>query len=280
MDKEFWFAIRDNEYAVPEGHTVADLTEELFSFIGSVDPQLRDEVAYETFANWLDKDQYTLDMVRPYIPRLAINLQEGIGERDTDSIFLRAFSVLFLAEIIHHDNKDPFLEKDDVHSILAKGLAYLKDEKDPRGYVPEKGWAHPLAHTADLLYVLASNRFIARAELELILNAITEKVTEPIDWVYAYNEDDRLVQAVLGAVQRKLLDEFFYKQWLNSFLFSEGRRRAWKGSFADSTLHHAYFNTRNFLRSLHLRVLEKPKLASRDFLLVEIASTLQELKQF
>ncbi len=279
MEKKFWFDIRENKYAVPEGHSLAELTEELFSYIGSLDPELRDAISYETFANWLDQDKYTLEQIRPYIPRLAINLQHGLGERDTDTVFMRAFSILFLAEIIHHDNQDPFLEKDDVHSILAKGLSYMKEERDPRGYVPEKGWAHTLAHTADLFYVLAGNRFIARAELEQILNAITEKITEPIDWVYPHGEEDRLVQAVLGAVQRKLLDEFFYKQWLNSFIYSEGRRRPWKGSFANQPVHNAYFNSRNFLRSLQLKVLEKQKLASRDFLLSEVASTLQELRQ-
>ncbi|MCC7117279.1 MAG: DUF2785 domain-containing protein [Anaerolineales bacterium] len=280
MDKQFWFDLRDNDYKIPEGYSLADLTEELFSYIPSADPELRDGIAYETFANWLDKDQYTLEQIRPYIPRLAINLQSGIGERDTDTIFGRAFSILFLAEIIYHDNKDPFLEKDDAQSILAKGLAYLNEERDPRGYIAEKGWAHALAHTADLLFVLSSNRFMARAELEQILTAITEKLTAPSDSIYAFGEDDRLVQAVLGAVQRKLLDEFFYKEWLKGFLFSEGRRRAWKGSFANPEMHHAYFNSRNFLRSLHLKILEKPKLASRDFLLSEIANTLNELKQF
>ena len=280
MDKQFWFDIRDNKYAIPEGYSVAELTEELFSYIGSLDPELRDAVAYETFANWLDHDKYTLEVIRPYIPRLAINLQNGLGERDTDTVFMRSFSILFLAEIIHHDNRDPFLEKDDVQSILTKGLTYLKEERDPRGYIPEKGWAHALAHTADLLYVLAGNRFLTRAELEQILNGIAEKLTEPIDWVYPYNEDDRLVQAVLGAVQRKLLDEFFYKQWLNSFIFLDGKRRPWKGSFANQPIHNAYFNTRNFLRSLQLRILEKPKLASRNFLLEEVEKTLKELKQF
>jgi hypothetical protein len=85
---------------------------------------------------------------------------------------------------------------------------------------------------------------------------------------------------VLGAIQRKLLDEFFYKQWLKLFLFAEGKKRPWKGSFANQPVHNAYFNSRNFLRSLQLRILEKGKIASRDFLLAEIASTLQELKQF
>src|SRR5688572_713429 len=92
MDKQFWFDIRDNKYAIPEGYSIAELTEELFSYIGSLDPELRDAVAYETFANWLDKDKYTLEQIRPYIPRLVINLQEGLGEQDNDGVFLRAFS--------------------------------------------------------------------------------------------------------------------------------------------------------------------------------------------
>lgn len=280
MEKQFWYDIRENKYAVPEGCSVAELTEELLSYIGSLDPELRDNIGYETFANWLDKGLYSPEQIRGYVIRLIINLQNGLGERDTDSIFSRTFSALFLAEIVHHDNKKPFLEKDEVQNILSKALTYLAEERDPRGYVPGKGWAHALAHTADLFYVLASNRFLAREELEKLLAAITDKITEPTDWVYIHNEDDRLVQAVLGATQRKLLDEFYYKQWLNSFLFADGKKRPWIGSFENQPLHNAYFNTRNFLRSLHLRVLQNEKLASRDFLLNEVSTTLQALRQF
>lgn len=280
MDKSFWLEIRENKYTIPEGKTVGELTEELFSFIGSADPELRDIIGYETFANWLDQQKYTVEQIRSYVPRLSINLQHGIGEQGTDTVFTRSFSVLFLAEIVYADNKDPFLEREDVHSIFNKGLAYLEAEHDLRGYITEKGWAHALAHTADLLFVLASNRFMAREELEQIFNAISKKLTEPTEWVHQHNEDDRLAQAVLGAIQRKLLDDFFYKQWLNSFLFSEGIKRPWKGSFENPHMHHAYFNSRNFLRSLQLNVIEKQKLASRDFLLAEIGSTLKEFKQF
>lgn len=280
MDKQFWFDIRDNKYAVPEGRDVAELTEQLFSYIESLDPDMRDAIGYETFANWLDQDQYSPEIIRTYIPRLVVNLQAGLGERDTDTVFMRAFSALFLAEIIHHDNQDPFLEKDEVQSIFTKALTYLSEERDPRGFVLGKGWAHALAHTADLLYVLASNRYMARMELEQMLTAITDKVTQPTDWVYVHDEDDRLVRAVVAAHLRKILDEFFLKQWLSSFLFSDGIKRAWKNSFEDQSTHHAFVNTRNFLRSLYLRVVQSERLFIRDFLLNELRSTLQALKQF
>jgi hypothetical protein len=278
MDKQFWFDIRDNQYAVPEDQSIPELTEELFSYIGSTDPQLRDEIGYETFANWLDKRRYTPEQIHSYIMRLVINLQEGLGERDTDSVFLRAFSVLFLAEIIHIDNKRIILERDDVFSIFDKVLVYLAEEQDPRGYVPEKGWAHALAHTADLLSVLVANRFLTRAELEQILNAIADKVTAPTDRIHAHGEDDRLVRVVIAANQRQLLDEFFMKQWLGSF--TSPKKHKWSGSFKDPAMHYAYFNTRNLLRSLHLQVAQNEKLFNRDYLANEIMLTIQGLRQF
>lgn len=280
MDKQFWLNLRENGYQIPEGHTAAELTEHLFDFAGSTDPELRDTIGYETFAAWMERGGYTPEQMSSYITRLILNLQEGLGETGTDSVFNRAFSVLYLAEIIHHDNKKALLERDTVLNLFAKALAYFEEEKDLRGYVEGKGWAHATAHTADLLYVLGSNRFLAREELEKILYAITNKLTRPTQWTYLYGEDDRLVQAVVGVIQRRLLDEFHYKDWLKSFIYQNGVRRPWKKSFEKSETHNAYFHTRNFLRSLYLRVLQNEKMASRDFLLQEIAATLQELKQF
>src|SRR5258706_5695578 len=125
MDKQFWFEIRDNKYAVPEGQSAAELTEELFSYIDSTDPELRDDIGYETFANWLEKRRYTPEQIRTYIMRLIINLQNGIGERDTDTVFSREFSVLLLAEIIHNDNKQVYLHFVDIPHLFTKTLTSM-----------------------------------------------------------------------------------------------------------------------------------------------------------
>jgi hypothetical protein len=44
---------------------------------------------------------------------LLSNLEKGIGETESDSVFLRTFSVLLLAEIVHNDNKKPVLNNHD-----------------------------------------------------------------------------------------------------------------------------------------------------------------------
>jgi hypothetical protein len=275
MDKKFWLAMRENQYAIPEGHAIENLMEELLEGIGSIDPEIRDVICYETYANWLGQGKIPPDLVRTCTSRLLENLTHGLGEKDTDTIFLRSFSALLLAETVHHDNKNSLLEKSEVSDILAKSLAYLKTERDPRGYVDGKGWAHALAHTADLLYTLASNRFMERAELEQILYAIASKLTEPIDWAYHHGEDDRLMQAAAGVVKRNLLDEAFYSEWLASILMP-----TWKGSFSEASQNNAFFNTRNFLRGFYLFLLEEKEAAIRDFLFKETGNTLRKFRQF
>ncbi|WKZ34598.1 MAG: DUF2785 domain-containing protein [Anaerolineales bacterium] len=275
MDKKFWLGIRENQFAVPDGYSIEDLVDELLSLIASTDPELRDVIGYETYANWLEQEKIPAELMRICISRLTANFGHTLGERDTDTVFLRSFSVLLLAETVHHDNKVLVLKKEEIDDVLIKCLAYLKGERDPRGYVDGKGWAHALAHTADLLYTLASNRHTEPAQLEQILYAIAWKITESTDWAYRHGEDDRLMQAVAGAVKRNLLDESSYKEWLDSILMP-----TWKGSFTDETQNNAFFNTRNFLRSFYLFLLEAKEPAIRDFLFKETGSMLRRFKQF
>jgi hypothetical protein len=275
MDKQFWFDIRENQYAVPDGHAIEDLVDELLSLVASADPELRDVIGYETYGNWLKLEIIPPDLMRSCISRLTGNLEHGIGERDTDTVFLRSFSALLLAETVHHDNKVPALEKDEALDILERSLVYVKHERDPRGYVNGKGWAHALAHTADLLYTLASHSATERAELEQILYAITAKLAKPTDWVYRHGEDDRLMQAAAGVARRNLLDESTYRRWLASCL-----EPSWKGSYEDPAQNNAFFNTRNFLRSFHLFLQEAKDLPIRDFLFEETGNTLRKFRQF
>jgi hypothetical protein len=170
MDKLFWKTVKENNYAIPPDHTPTSLTAELFEYLGSTDPELRDAIAYTTFANFLERGYYSLEEIEIYIANLLANLDIGLGETESDSVFLRAFSVLFLAEIVHNDNKVPRLKKPVLQTILEKGLRYLAAERDPRGYVQGKGWAHALAHTADLLLVLGKNLNTDKNDHSLILD--------------------------------------------------------------------------------------------------------------
>ena len=103
MDKPFWIAIKEHDFELPAGHSLQALTEELFDYLGSTDPELRDTIGLEAFYHWLDQGLYTPAEVRALIPRLSANLNQGVGETGSDSVFRRSFSALWLALIVEQD---------------------------------------------------------------------------------------------------------------------------------------------------------------------------------
>jgi len=277
MDKQFWVSISQKDYRIPEGYTQGELTDTLFGYLSSTDPELRDDIAYGVYVNWLQRAIYTKAEIGEHAQTLLTNLETGIGETETDSVFLRAFSVLFLAELVHNDNKNPVLDKEQVESILAKALWYLNAEKDPRGHVTVKGWAHALAHTADLMLELAKNRFVERKGLEEILQAISDKLTHSTDWVYIHGEDDRLAKAVIEILRRDLIPLEEVAAWTQSFLETDGQ--PWNGVYVDERRNRAFQNTRNLLRSLYLRLVSMPgDLPKHEGLTHYFLKTLNELK--
>lgn len=278
MDKQSWKAIKENDYKVPEGHTAKSLTPELLGFLGSTDPELRDELAYAILVEWVECDLYAPDDLRQIIAGLSDNLEVGIGETETDSIFLRAFSVLALALIVYYDNKISFLKSEEIDAILNKGLQYLAAEKDHRGYVPVKGWAHALAHTADLLLVLAENRNTGTAEHIRILSEITRKIAGTTNWVYVHGEDDRLSTAVLTVFQRGLLDPLAIKEWLDTLTNPIGG--SWKGAWTNDESTLAFFNVRNFLRSLYLQVKTEDNIPKQEELEQMLLEAIQNMRPF
>jgi hypothetical protein len=257
MDTTFWRAMSAAKYAVPDGYTVSDLTSELIGYLGSTDPELRDEFAHDILAHWVLNGVYSPADLRAMIGPMADNLTHGIGETGTDSVFLRAFSVLMLAAYVYYDNhKQPYLTEPEVQRLLEQTLTYFSAERDLRGHVPGKGWAHSCAHTADLLDEFALNRYMTAADLERLLNAFADKVAAPTGFIYLYNEDDRMSFAALSAIKRGLLTPDQVAAWINR-LAQVVERHERRVIFTDPGAHSAYHNTKNFLRSLAIRLADE-----------------------
>lgn len=277
MDKEFWISIAKNDYRIPEGHNLEELTKTLFGYLGSTDPALRDDIAYIVYANFLKRDLYTNEEIQRHIGELLSNLEKGIGETGADSVFLRAFSVLFLAEIVHNDNKKELLDKEQIQTILSKGLWYLDAEKDPRGFVPVKGWAHALAHTADLMMVFGKNRQTTKEELEKILQGISSKLLHSTEWIYIHGEDERLANAVIAILQRDSISDDFLKDWLKSMTEPEN---PWKSAYMDETRAKSFHNVRNFLRSLDIAIRSTDELPKKEQIEPAISEAIKDLRPY
>ena len=151
----------------------------------------------------------------------------------------------------------------------------MKEEKDPRGYIPVKGWAHTLAHTADLLRVLSRNEQTGLNEHKRILEGMAKKLITSSDWVYVHGEDDRLSAAVLSILRRDMLPISAFKEWRDVFTAHN-----WKGAWTKEKSTRAFFNVRNFLRSLYLQVTTEEDLPNQDKLEKMLLNTIQELRPY
>lgn len=275
MDKAFWQGIVDADYAVPATHTLADLTPELLALLGLPDAQLKDGLALIILENWIDRGLYSADELRAMAMQLIENLKIGLGEQGTDTVFLRAFSAIGAAEIIYYNNhQQPCLTENEVRFLLEQALAYYPAEQDLRGYIPGPGWAHAVAHGADLLFVLAENPYLGVPDLERIMEALATKIAPPVAHVYLYNEGQRITRAVLAVLKRDLLPLSFLNGWLDRLTSYEGQKLTFDGLLTGEPPLipsqigiHVLHNTELFLSALHLHLTldeQKPPVAA-DF---------------
>jgi hypothetical protein len=277
VDRTFWRVIANDENALPQGEWVAELAPELLSWLGSADAELRDEFAYRILAAWIEREQFQPDQLRDLIRQMLDNLHVGLGERDTDSVFLRSYSTLVLMEVVAFDNAHPFLRHDEVASVLDQVLEYLRKERDLRAWVDGPGWAHAVAHSADLLMMLARNLQLGGVELERLLDGIADRLLEPSGLVFVQNEDERLAYAALNVLRRGLVTRSYMDRWLGRFLQPTGHD-SWRAVYESEIATAIRANVTGFLRSLYFQLLltENPPPDGDEHLAATVA-TLQSM---
>ncbi|HWI64095.1 MAG TPA: DUF2785 domain-containing protein [Symbiobacteriaceae bacterium] len=248
LEKQFLRAIKESNCVVPEGHTATSLLPDLMTGLGSTDPEYRDLLCLEVLWDFVAQGLYTPDELRAIARQLMENLRKGIGETEGDQVFLRTFSVLILGAIVTHDAKARFLTAGELGTILDAGLEYLAAEQDLRGYLPDQGWAHSAAHTADLLRELARHPALGATELERILWGIVRKVIAPAVHPFLESEDGRLGYAFLAVLRRELVPLSAVAACIDELRGTEPRRN----SFVPGRDSVRYHNARIFLQCLHV----------------------------
>jgi hypothetical protein len=211
--KDYWRAVIKNEYAMPTDEPLPALLAELTRALGSPDPGTRDEIGYSVLASWIYRQRIvSVELRRRLVVELSANLGKGIGERDTDGVFLRSFSALSLGLLAALDNEAPYLTSSEFSRLFDAAIAYLRDERDLRGFDTTKGWMHSAAHTADLLRFLGRGRYLQRAQQATLLKAIADKLTNA-GIAFTHGEDERLARAALSIAARPDFDEVAFRLW-------------------------------------------------------------------
>ncbi|PKN89532.1 MAG: hypothetical protein CVU45_07165, partial [Chloroflexi bacterium HGW-Chloroflexi-7] len=197
LDKNSLEQIVSGDFKVPDGLSPTDCLPELMHNLGSIDSDTR-ENSLEVLWSWISNSIYSDEVLVSIASQMAANLTTGLGEKDSDSVFLRAFSTLILAAVIEADlarldeKKPHLLNQNQILSWLSTTIKLLKEEKDLRGFVEAKGWAHCCAHTGDLLSDFAIHPYLGKKELEEILNSLQARFTTPVEQAFVHNEDERL----------------------------------------------------------------------------------------
>jgi hypothetical protein len=272
-DRAFWQAIVQQHYAVPNGESASALAHELSALLASPDSELRDDLAYSILADWIARPNVLqTEQLLPLADEWRENLKSGIGEAETNSVFKRSFSALCLASIAEREAKSPFLGASRYHQLVADAVAYLRAERDLRGYDAKLGWIHATAHTADLLQALAGSPLVSGNEQAAIMSAIAARLSSaPL--VYTQGEQDRLAQAAVAVIRRSDFDAPSFGTWLERL--REEDRTVWDKPVTAEAL--ARYQNHNYMLqalAVHLDLEpESPKIAEFRQLVLGILRT-------
>ncbi len=227
-----------------------EVTYQLLQLIGDKDAEVRDHLVYPVLAHLLHDDvleKKELDI----ICNLLLSdeyLFYDIENKEEYSVLTRSFTLLQLAILIYKHNQKPILLQSTFDVLLEKSLLYFELESDVRGYVKEVGWAHSVAHFADLLAQIYKSPGLHSEYIIKSLNIIKKKLVIR-ESQFIHEEDERMVNAIVNLLELQDIgnDEFII--WVQSFTdFDMGVKYP--------EAYNIQFNAKKFIRSLYFRLVE------------------------
>jgi hypothetical protein len=231
-DAAFWKTITDHNFAVPSHESAGALALEIADLAASTDPSLRDGCGYETLAAWIYRNNLlTGEQLEALRCKLLPAMISHIGESESDTVFGRSFSALYMSILAAQDLRKPFLSAAAFEETLDTALRCYAEEKDLRGYVRGKGWAHATAHVADLLKFLARSPHLSAEDQKRIVNGVSQRC-RTAHLVFTWGEDARMAAALLSIVDRKDFDASPFKTWFQSLITEN--KELWKSPAIDA----------------------------------------------
>jgi hypothetical protein len=176
-------------------------------------------------------------------PGLHDFLFHGIGEPGGTRVFRRTFSALLLDSIVVRASAAGDPDPDLLETIAAAMERYASEERDLRGFVPPYGWAHSVAHGADVLASLMESSVLRNWSARLLTSVQTLLCRSR--GVYAHQEDKRLARVVAAHGLHHPDRRTELLAWLDGLL------EACPPSFTDMERYAGRTNLLNLLRALY-----------------------------
>lgn len=204
-------SIAEREQIIKDDST--EILQEMLAYIGHTDENIRDHQNLRLFLEFMQYDLFSSLDKQFLVSQLTQTsyFYFKIGEKDTDSIFQRSLSAMWLAYLVESDGEQLFLTTEQYEGILNLAVNYLAKEKDTRGYVPGKGWAYGIANGADLLCALIKHPYFDQKNAARILQSIRDCFWKGT--VFVDDEEEKFVH-ILEVLIRKEIDEKLLIEWV------------------------------------------------------------------
>ena len=231
------------------------LLKEMLVNIGNTNPYIRDKLIYNAFLEIITNNYLTNVQLKNLFEQLVTNqyFLYKIGSKNNDTVYIRSFSALTLGILINKDKKQSFLEKTHISFCLDKTCFFLLNEQDRRGFTNEKGWAHSIAHCADLLDEIVTHPLFEQNLYEKTLQSILFCVND--SFLYEDDEIERLSTPSAALINRYGLSQE-YLNTLDRLISNFLSKKSY--SHLDTRI---MSNVRNYVRAIYFKVdLEENKL--------------------
>lgn len=248
-----WKQVLEAGLEVPTDRPLDELTAELTRMLGSTDPGLRDSTAYPALGTWIDRGVYD-ELLTGLGDGMAAGLGVGLGESGTDTVFRRAFSVLVLATVVERDTSQQLVPAEKVLRWGDQIVSWYLRERDFRGHVAGKGWAHAVAHGADAMGSLAGSRHFGLHELTVLLDVLADRLLT-VDVPLLCGEPDRIALAVMAILRRDVVPTRVVEPWISRIAAHANP----SGTRAIADPYVPTNNAQQLLRSLYLLLAIGPQ---------------------
>lgn len=216
----------------------------LLQCLNSPNSELRDEIAYGLFSNWLRNERLSTERQQFMLHQLSANLSNG----ETELSLQRSFSALIISELLRADAINAFMTEPQREQLLQTSVTALREERDYRGWEEALGWVHPIAHMSDVMWRFALHPALTEDQAEKILSVVRRKATTTESF-YHFNEGDRLARPLVILLRREALPSSAWVNWLTSFELPHSVN-SWPEVFGSTAGLTELHNTKLFIRAL------------------------------
>lgn len=241
--------IKENKFEFDESINKSELANLLIENIGNPDSFLRDNLIYPTLATLFYYDHLSKEDLVKYTKILISDkgMKHDMPNYFDLSVLTRSFSLLALVIIIYRQRTDHILSTELFNEVYTEFLDYFVNEEDFRGYIKDIGWAHSVAHSADMFKQLFKCEDLGAEQFKEMLEVIRDRFMINT-YVFMSDEDERMVSAIFEGLKRNLLEKKYFLDWLDGFRSFEKLAKYPEDYNVD-------INIRNLLRSLYFRLI-------------------------